>query len=102
MTVVPPINRYVDQPARAELLGSVGAGVLGAGLALLFGEVLANLAVPLLAVGGVVHALAMYQKHHLNTSKGTPGPRWTKWAYWTCWLLLLALAGYVWWSRVQT
>lgn len=102
MTVVPPTSRYVDQRARAELLGSVGAGVLGAGLALLFGEVLARLAVPLLMVGGVVHALAMYQKHHLDTSKGTVGPRWIEWAYWTCWLLLLALAGYVWWSRVRT
>ena len=102
MTVLPPSSRYVDQRARAELLGSVGAGVLGAGLALLFKEALATLAVPLLVVGGAVHALAMYQKHHLDTSKGTAGPRWTEWAYWTCWLLLLALAGYVWWSRVQT
>jgi hypothetical protein len=102
MTVVPPTSRYGDKRARAELLGNVGAGALGAGLGLLFGEVLAKLAVPLLVVGGVVHALAMYQKHHLDTSKGTVGPGWTEWAYWTCWLLLLALAGYVWWSRVQT
>jgi hypothetical protein len=55
-----------------------------------------------LVVGGVVHALAMYQKHHLDASKGMAGPRWAQWAYWTCWLLLLALAGYIWWSGVRT
>jgi hypothetical protein len=70
MTVLPPSSRYVDQRARAELLGSVGAGLLGAGLALLFREALATLAMPLLVVGAAVHALAMYQKHHLDTSKG--------------------------------
>lgn len=102
MAVLPPSSRYMEQRARAELLGSVGAGVLGAGLALLFREALATLAAPLAVVGGAAHALAMYQKHHLDTSKGTAGPRWTLWAYWTCWLVLLALAGYVWWSRVQT
>jgi hypothetical protein len=32
-------------------------------LALLFRQALATLAVPLLVVGGLVHALAMYQKH---------------------------------------
>jgi hypothetical protein len=102
MTALQPSSRYIDQRARAELLGSVGAGVLGAGLALLFRHALAALAVPLLAVGGLVHALAMYQKHHLDISNGTAGPRWTAWAYWTCWLLLFALAGYTWWSLVRT
>jgi uncharacterized membrane protein len=102
MTVIQPKRRYVDQRARAELLGSVGAGVLGAGLALLLREALATLAVPFLVVGGAVHAMAMYQKHRLDTSEGTAGPRWTEWAYWACWLLLLVLAGYVWWLRGRT
>lgn len=102
MTALQPSSRYIDRRARAELLGSVGAGVLGDGLALLFREALATLAVALLVVGGVVHALAMYQKHHLDAFKGMAGPRWAQWAYWTCWLLLLALAGYVWQSDVRT
>ena len=43
MTDVRP-NGFIEMRARAELLGSVGAGVLGAGLALLFREALADLA----------------------------------------------------------
>lgn len=92
-------RRYKDHRARAELLGSVGAGVLGAGLAMLFKTTLATLGVPLLVVGGAVHVLGMYQKHQLDASEAAAEPRWTTWAYWTCWLLLLGLAGYVWWSR---
>jgi len=101
MTVLRPSDRYIDRRARADLLGSVGAGVLGAGLALLFRETLAALAVPLLRLGGAVHGLAMYQKHNLDASQRSAEPRWIEWTYWTCWLLLLVLAGYVWWSRVR-
>jgi hypothetical protein len=92
-------SRYIDQRARAELLSSVGAGVLGAGLALLFRDFLVAMMVPLLAVGGAMHVLGMYQKHHLDASEATAGPGWPVWAYWTCWLLLFGLVGYVWWSR---
>ena len=99
MTIPQPSSRYIDQRARAELVGSVGAGVLRAGLALLFRETLAVLAVPLLVVGGAMHVLGMYQKHHLDASEAAAGPGWIAWAYWTCWLLLLGLVGYVWWSR---
>jgi hypothetical protein len=90
---------YIDQRARAELLSSLGAGVLGAGLALLFRTTLGPFAVPLLAIGAVIHALAMYQKHRLDAAGSSAGAAWIAWAYWTCWLLLFALAGYVWWSR---
>lgn len=92
-------SRYIDQRARAELLSSVGAGVLGAGLALLAHKFLAPMMVPLLAVGGAMHILGMYQKHHLDASEAAAGPGWTVWAYWTCWLLLFVLVGYGWWSQ---
>ena len=98
MTVPRPSGGYIDQRARAELVGSVGAGVLGAGLALLFRDALAVLAVPLLVIGGAMHLLGMYQKHHLDASEAAAGPRWVAWAYWTCWLLLFGLGVYVWWS----
>jgi len=95
MTVFESRDKYIDRRARAELLSGVGAGVLGAGLALLFKQFLGALTVPLLVVGAAVHGLAMYQKHHLDASRGAAGRRWVEWAYWACWLLLLTLAGYV-------
>lgn len=94
-----PGSRYLDQRARVELLGSIGAGVLGAGLALLFRQWLATLALPFLVIGGTVHGLAMYRKRRLDAFDGTPVPRWTEWTYWLCWLLLMALAAYVWLVR---
>lgn len=99
MTAPAATSTYIRQRARAELLSNLGAGVLGAGVALLFRETVGTAGVPLLGVGGVVHAAAMYQKHHLDASAGAELPRWSTWLYWTCWLLLLALAGYVWLSQ---
>ena len=95
MTALQTSKRCIDGRARAELVGGLGAGVLGAGLGLVFKQLLDGLALPLLLVGGTVHGLAMFQKHHLDASNETAGPRWTLWAYWACWLLLLVLAAYV-------
>jgi hypothetical protein len=46
---------YTAQRARFELLGGVGAAVLGAGVGLVFRTVLTPLAVPLLLMGLVLH-----------------------------------------------
>jgi hypothetical protein len=51
------ITNYTEQRAWLELLGGVGAAILGAGVALVFRHVLAPLAVPLLLVGLVAHGL---------------------------------------------
>lgn len=96
MTASASRNRYGAQRARAELFGSIGAGVLGAGLALLFRQPLAAFTVPFLAVGGIVHALAMLEKHRLDATSATVVPRWTQWTYLLCWILLLGLLAYVW------
>ena len=98
MTAIQTSKRYMDRRARAELLGGLGAGVLGAGLGLVFKQYLDGDALPLLVVGGTVHGVAMYQKHHLDASNQASGPPWTSWAYWACWLLLFLLAAYLWWS----
>ena len=86
---------YADQRARFELLGSVGAGVLGAGVALVFRTVLAPLAVPLLLIGLVLHGGGMWGKHRLDASPSVAMPRWTGWAYWGCWALLAGLVLYL-------
>ena len=88
-------TNYTEQRARLELLGGVGAGILGAGVALVFRHVLAPLAVPLLLVGLVAHALGMWGKHRLDASGSTASPGWTVWAYWGCWVLIAGLVIYI-------
>ena len=95
-----PSGKYIALRARAELFGALGAGVLGAGLALLFRHYVAALAVPFVVLGGAVHALAMYEKHRLDMAGAVVMPRWTVWTYWICWVLLLGLVAYGW--RLQS
>jgi hypothetical protein len=83
-----------------ELLGSTGAAVLGAGVGLLFREVLAQFTIPLLGVGLLAHGIGMYGKHQLDTAQVAPTGRWVQWAYRLCWILLAGLLMYVVWSNV--
>ena len=77
---------------RADLLSTIGAGVLGAGLALLLANDLRSYAVPLLAIGLVSHAWGMYMKHRLELRAGAPPMRWAEWLYWGCWIALVLMA----------
>jgi hypothetical protein len=76
---------------RAELLSSVGAGVLGAGLALLFAEALSRYALAILLIGLVAHAFGMFQKHRLEGQAEGVRVWWAEVSYWLCWLALAAL-----------
>lgn len=73
----------------AELLSTAGAGVLGAGLALIWPR-LGDFAIPLIVVGLVGHATGMGLKQRLQ--RGQPQPGWSRALVWTCWL---AMAGSV-------
>ena len=86
---------FTEQRARFELLGGIGAAVLGAGVGLIFRDLLASLAFPLLIVGLVVHGWAMWGKHRLDATGPTAMPRWSVWAYWTCWALIAGLIIYL-------
>lgn len=79
----------------AETTSSIGAGVLGAGVASLLPQRLAPYAIPILFVGLVMHVWGMYDKHRLERRAGVPSPRWAELLYWVCWLGLLVLLGYV-------
>jgi hypothetical protein len=70
---------FTEQRARFELLGGIGAAVLGAGVGLVFRDLLAPLALPLLLVGLVVHGWAMWGKHRVDTSGSAAMPRWAVW-----------------------
>jgi hypothetical protein len=82
---------HVAQTRRAELLSSVGAGVLGAGLALLFAAILQPYALTILLVGLVAHTWGMFQKHQLERQAIGVRLWWGEAVYWLCWLALAAL-----------
>ena len=76
----------------AELTSSLGAGVLGAGIGVLFADWLDGLGLPILAVGLLLHSWGMRDKHALEA--GREQPVWAAMLYWACWLILGALAFY--------
>lgn len=83
------MNRQLD------LLGGLGAGVLGAGIALLFADALQGYAVPALVIGMAAHGWAMFAKSRLERQANVELPGWAKAAQWACWLLLASLTLYV-------
>lgn len=84
-----------DRIKRLDLLGGLGAGILGAGLALVFAERLQPFAVPALLLGILSHGWAMFQKGQLEKQAGTARPRWADIAEWSCWLMLACLVLYI-------
>lgn len=76
---------------RAELLSSVGAGVLGAGLALFFTEALGPYKLAILVLGLFTHAFGMFRKHRLENQQNMVRVWWAEALYWICWLGLLVL-----------
>ncbi|TCS33088.1 hypothetical protein EDC30_11829 [Paucimonas lemoignei] len=78
-----------------DMLGAIGAGVLGAGVALLFKEWLFPYAVPAVLIGIAVHGWAMYAKHRLEIQSNVMQAMWEKVTYRGCWLMVLALIGYI-------
>lgn len=80
---------------RLDLLGGFGAGVLGAGLALVFAHWLEPFAIPALLIGILTHGWAMFSKGKLEHQAMMGQPRWTVAAEWVCWAMLVALSAYV-------
>lgn len=76
---------------RMDLLGGLGAGVLGAGIALLFASQLQPFAVPAVLTGILTHGWAMYTKTKLERQAKMVQPKWAIVAEWVCWVLLSVL-----------
>ena len=79
---------------RADLLSSLGAGILGAGIALLWANSMAEFALPILLLGLLSHSLGMFQKHRLERGEHVR-LWWAEFLYWFCWLVLAALLAYI-------
>ena len=92
-----PVQRTptVGRLKRAQLTASIGAGVLGAGIALLLPAFIQVYALPIVALGLVMHAWGMYDKHRIENDAGTPRVWWSELLYWLCWITLAALLLYV-------
>lgn len=84
----------VGRIKRAELLSSLGAGVLGAGIALLLPSLLVKYAIPLLVLGLIAHAVGMTQAHALEQEDNRTPVWWVEGLYWFCWVVLALLALY--------
>lgn len=82
---------HVSRIKRAELLSSVGAGVLGSGIALLLAKFLMPYAIPILLLGLISHAAGMSRKHGLEQQSQGVRPAWAEALYWFCWLGIAAL-----------
>lgn len=88
-------STHIARVKRAELLSSLGAGVLGAGLALLLPNLLAPYAILILLLGLISHAVGMSQKHALEQQVEVVRVWWAEGLYWFCWLALVALLGWI-------
>jgi hypothetical protein len=88
-------STQISRVKKAELLSSIGAGVLGAGIALLLANQLASYAVPILLLGLISHAAGMFQKHGLEQEGEGVRVWWVEALYWFCWLGLVALLLFV-------
>ncbi len=82
---------HVARIKKAELLSSIGAGVLGAGIALLLARIIAPYAIPILLLGLAAHSIGMFQKHQLEGQGEHIRIWWIEALYWFCWLALAAL-----------
>lgn len=82
---------HIARVKKAELLSSIGAGVLGAGIALVLQNLLAPYAIPILLLGLISHAAGMFQKHGLEQQGKAVRVGWAEALYWFCWLGLAAL-----------
>jgi hypothetical protein len=89
------MNLDQNRLKQLDLLGGLGAGVLGAGLALLFARRLEPFAVPALVIGIVAHGWAMYAKSRLEHQAGIGRLKWAVAAEWACWAMLAALLAYI-------
>jgi hypothetical protein len=79
----------------AELLSGIGAVLLGAGIGLLFSNLLMPYTTPLLVVGLLTHAWGMFNKHRLESGLSVGRLWWMELLYWVCWLALLVLILYL-------
>lgn len=87
--------QQIEKMKSAELLSTLGAGVLGAGIALLIPNLLASYAIPILLIGLVMHSVGMVKMRAHEQQNYSPRVGWMEALYWFCWLALAGLFLYI-------
>jgi hypothetical protein len=85
------VSSHIARMKKAEILSSLGAGILGAGIALLLLNQLAPYAMPILLIGLITHLMGMSRKHELEQQGESVHLWWADAVYWLCWLVLAIL-----------
>jgi len=80
---------------RADLLATIGAVVLGAGLALLIQRWLESVAATLLVAGLIAHGWGRYAKRRLEIESRLPRTPLVDSVYWLCWAACGGLTTYI-------
>lgn len=88
-------KQQIEKMKSAELLSTLGAGVLGAGIALLIPNLLASYAIPILLIGLAMHSVGMVQMRAHEKQSNSPRVWWMEALYWFCWLALAWLFLYI-------
>jgi hypothetical protein len=89
------MDRNASRLKQLELLGGIGAGILGAGVALILAKWLTSYAIPILLIGIVAHGFAMFAKGRLERQSSVIQPWWAIAAEGACWVMILGLIGYI-------
>ena len=87
--------RWNNRMKLAEITGSIGAGVLGAGIGSLLARALRPHLILVLSLGVVLHGWGMWDKHRLERSADEPRLWWHTTLYWICWIALLGLLVFI-------
>jgi hypothetical protein len=84
-------NAFQARIWRAQLLSTVGAGVLGAGLGLWLQPWLEGLTAVFVLAGLVTHGWGMFAKRSIEQQLRESQRFWMDIVYWLCWGALVAL-----------
>jgi hypothetical protein len=90
------VHHKTQRERFAELTSSLGAGILGVGLGVLLARYLKTTWIPLVILGGGMHAFGMWDMRRMERVGGlSPRPLWSLLLYWVCWIALAGMAMFV-------
>lgn len=93
LPTAPTTDSHMRRRKIADVMSGLGALILGVGLGAMFAAWLGGSALLLAVVGGVLHAVGMWEKHRLEIEPSARRPWWVTGLYWLCWLLLVPSRG---------